>query len=63
MFDGSNNVVEAVTAVLTTLIPAVIYIITEGNIDTAAVGKIVDTAGDIADGIAKDDVDMDDPVE
>lgn len=60
---GNDNVIEAVTVALTALIPTIIYIITEGRIDAAAVGQIADTAGDIADGIAKDDWDMDDPVE
>lgn len=63
MFDGSNNVVEAVTAALTALIPIIIYIVTKGKIDAAAVGQIADAVGDIADGIAKDDGDTDDPVE
>ena len=63
MCGGSDNVVETVTAALTALISTVIYIITVGNIDTAAVGQIADAVGDIAEGIAKDDGDKDDPVE
>ena len=63
MCGGSDNVVEAVTTAMTALIPTIIYIITEGRIDAAAVGKIADAVGDIAEGVAKDDGDKDDPVE
>lgn len=54
MCGASEGVVEAVTAALTALIPTVIYIITEGRIDAAAVGQIAGAVQDIAEGVAND---------
>lgn len=54
MCGASDGVVEAVTAALTALIPTVIYIITEGRIDAAAVGQIAGAVQDIAKGVAAD---------
>ena len=63
MLGDPDNVVEAVTAALTALIPTVIYIITEGRIDAAAAGKMADAVSDIAEGADQDAGDKDDPVE
>lgn len=54
MCGASEGVVEAVTAALTALIPTVIYIVTEGRIDAAAVGQIAGAVQDIAEGVAAD---------
>lgn len=47
-----DGVVEAVSAALTALIPTVIYIITEGRIDAAAVGQIAGAVQDVAESVA-----------
>lgn len=36
----ADNTIEYVASILTALIPAIIYVITEGKIDAAAVNKI-----------------------
>lgn len=50
-----DGVVEAVSAALTALIPTVIYIITEGRIDAAAVGQIAGAVQDVAESVADND--------
>ena len=57
MCGAPDGVVEAVTAALTALIPTVIYIVTEGRIDAAAVGQIAGAVQDIAEGVAADNSD------
>lgn len=54
-----DGVVEAVSAALTALIPTVIYIITEGRIDAAAVGQIAGAVQDVAESVADNDQESD----
>lgn len=55
MCGASEGVVEAVAASLTALVPTVIYIVTEGRIDAAAVGQIAGAVQDVAESIANED--------
>ena len=54
-----DGVVEAVSAALTALIPTVIYIITEGRIDAAAVGQIAGAVQDVAESVADNNTESD----
>lgn len=43
---AEDNVVQIITSALLTLVPTIIYIITEGKIDAASVSTIVTTVGE-----------------
>jgi hypothetical protein len=49
MFGIADGTVEVVSSIGLIVIPVVIYIVTEGKIDAAAVKKIIDAADDITD--------------
>lgn len=45
----ADGTIEVVSSIALILIPVATYIVTEGKIDAAAVGKIVEAVGEIVD--------------
>lgn len=49
LFGVADGTIEMTSSIGLILIPTIVYIVTEGKIDAAAVGKIVDSADEILD--------------
>lgn len=49
LFGVADGTVEIASSIGLILVPTIVYIVTEGKIDAAAIGKIIDSADEILD--------------
>jgi len=56
LYGVSDNTIAIVPSISLILVPAVVYIITEGKIDAASVAKLIETATEVMDVLDGDEV-------
>ena len=60
LFVGENEIVQIVASALMTIIPTIVYCITEGVVDAKSVKTITETVADTAEklGVSKENVEI-----